>query len=216
MMRSIHLHGRLKKEFGPTHRFDVETAGEALRALNCAYPGKFVGALKDGAFKIMRGDRFNGMSLDLDLVNELRLGAADLHIMPVAAGAANGKGTTKIILGSALIGGAIFLSGGTLAAPLSAGLGVTWGNIATVGLGIALAGASTLLSKASTETAQNTANDTSFMTNGPGATGQQGSALPLIYGETMATPIQISIDADIEDIGAYRGAVGPLGWHSNS
>jgi predicted phage tail protein len=43
MLRTIHLHGALKKQFGPSFRFDVATAGEALRALNCAFPGKFVG-----------------------------------------------------------------------------------------------------------------------------------------------------------------------------
>ena len=56
------------------------------------------------------------------------------------------KGTAKAILGAVLVGGAIFASGGSLAAPLVgmseiAGAGVTWGNIAAVGLGLVLAGA---------------------------------------------------------------------------
>jgi predicted phage tail protein len=154
MMRTIHLHGKLKKQFGAKHRFDVATAAEALRALNCNYPGEFVRALQDGCFRVVRGDHRTGMPLSIDLVNDLKLGRADLHIVPVALGAANGKGATKVILGAALIGGAIFMSGGTLAAPLSmmgqpaiAGIGVTWGNIAAVGLGLTLAGASTLLAK---------------------------------------------------------------------
>ncbi len=219
MMRSIYLHGRLKKQFGAKHRFDVGTAAEGLRALNCAFPGDFVGALKDGHFRIVRGDFRNGMALDLRLVSELRLGQADFHIIPVAAGAANGagKGTAKTVLGAALIGGAIFMSGGTLAAPLSGmasaipGIGIAWGNIAAVGLGIALTGASTLLAKADTDSLKDTATEDSHMLNGPGSTGKQGSAIPLIYGRCMVTPTPISIDADIEDIGAYDGAVGVLG-----
>jgi predicted phage tail protein len=209
MMRTIHLHGSLKKQFGAKHRFDVATAAEALRALNCNFPGDFVGALQNKCFRVVRGDPRTGMPLDIDLINDLKLGAADLHILPVAMGAASGKGgTTKVVLGAALIGGAIFLSGGTLAAPLSmmsqpaiAGVGVTWGNIAAVGLGLTLAGASTLLAK--TDSASDTPRDESFSRVGPKQTATQGSAIPLIYGEVITSPVPVSIDADIEDIGAY-------------
>lgn len=218
MMRAIRLHGKLKKQFGASHRFDVLTAAEGLRALNCAFPGSFVKALQGGHFKIVRGDFRNGMALDLRLVNDLQLGSADFHIIPVAAGAANGagKGTAKTVLGAALIGGAIFMSGGTLATPLGAslgmgGLGMTWGNIAAVGLGVSLMGVSTLLAKADTQSMKETEREDSHMMNGPGTTGKQGSAIPLIYGRTMVTPTPISIDADIEDIGAYQGAVGEIG-----
>lgn len=213
MIRTIHLHGRLKKQFGATHRFDVATAAEALRALNCNFPGDFVGALQDGHFKLVRGNQHSGMQLDLELVNNLKLGAADLHLIPVHTGTANGKGTTKLVLGSALIGGAIFLSGGTLAAPLAgmsapltAGMSITWGNIAAVGLGLTLAGASTLLSK--TESVSETTRDESFSRVGPKQSAGQGSAIQLIYGEVITVPTPISVDMDIEDIGAYRSADG--------
>lgn len=218
MMRTIHLYGGLKKQFGAKHEFDVETAAEGLRALNCAFPGKFVKALEGAHFKIVRGDRHTGMLLDMRLVNEFKLGRADFHIIPQHVGAATGgagKGTGKIIMGAALIGGAIFMSGGTLATPLGgmlASTGATWGNIAAVGLAVSLSGASTLLAKADTKTPENTkADDNSFMLNGPGTTGKQGSAIPLIYGRCLVTPTPITIDADIEDIGAYQGAVGALG-----
>lgn len=229
MMRTIHLHGRLKKQFGAKHRFEVATAAEGLRALNCAFPRDFVAALREGSFKVVRGDKMKGMVLDISLVNELNLGQADFHLIPVAAGAANGKGTVKTILGVVLIGSAIFLSGGSLAAPLGAmgdtafkvaGMAVSWGNIATVGLGVMLAGASTLLAGASGDTAQDTKkDDSSHMLNGPGQIPSQGAAIPLIYGECLVTPVDISVDADIEDIGAYKGSTGsmstwiPPGWN---
>ncbi len=119
-LRTVHLHGSLKKEFGPKFNFDVRTAAEALRALNCAFPGKFVAALQGKQFALVRGPKTTGMRLDIDLINELNLGGADLHIIPLATGGSTaGKGTTKAVLGAALIGTAIFASGGTLAAPLS-------------------------------------------------------------------------------------------------
>ena len=216
MLRTIHLYGKLKKQFGASHRFDVETAGEALRALNCAFPGSFVRSLEAGSYQLVRGARHTGQSLDMDLITGLRLGMADLHLIPVAVGAANSKGVVKSVLGVALIGGAIFMSGGTLAAPLSMmstavipGMGVTWGNIAMVGLGLTLSGASTLLAKPAAA-ALNTDAETSHTFSGPGNTGQQGEAIPLIYGRVLTGSVPVSFDSDIEDIGAYQGGSGSL------
>lgn len=211
MMRTIHLHGKLKKQFGASHRFDVRTASEALRALNCAFPGQFVAALQTGSYKLIRGDKRSGMALDMELVTSFNLGGADLHLIPVAAGAGNGKGVAKTILGVALIGGAIFMSGGALATPLAtSGLlgSVTWSNIALVGVGMALSGVSSLMSN---PTAPNEAKSTnSFAINGPNNMGQQGSPIQLIYGECILGSVGVSFDMDIEDIGAYQGI--PESW----
>lgn len=218
MMRTVHLHGKLGKEFGQSHRFEVATAAEALRALNCAFPVRFVNALEDGYYKIVRGDKRAGMQLDLDLVNQFNLGNAELHIIPVAKGAAmskTAKGTTKLVLGAALIGGAIFFSGGTLAAPLisSGGIagglfgGLTYGNIALIGVGMVLAGAATLLSKPAVNTASN-----SVSVNGGniGNSGQQGNAIPLIYGEVMVGTTPIEAWSDVEDIDVYADSAGSI------
>jgi predicted phage tail protein len=218
MMRTIHLHGKLGKEFGQSHRFEVETAGEALRALNCAFPKRFCAALDGGYYKIVRGDKRSGMQLDLDLVNQLKLGSADLHVIPVAKGAAmsqSAKGTTKIVLGAALIGGAVFFSGGVLATPLlsagsaGAGLfgGLTYGNVALLGLGLVLAGASTLLTKPQVNTASNSLN-----VNGGniGNSGQQGNGIALIYGECLVGTTPISAWSDVEDIDVYADSAGSI------
>ncbi len=215
MLRTIHLHGQLKKQFGASYRFEVATAAEALRALNCAFPGAFLQALETGSYKVVRGDKRSGMQLDLDLVNKFKLGMADLHIIPVASGAANSKGVTKTIVGTALIGAAIFASGGALAAPIG-GLsgvpiigGMTWGNVALLGLGLALSGVSTML--AGDTKSGDKPNDDSFNINGPSNGGRQGQAIPLIYGEVITGSVNISFDADIEDIGTYQGVTGSMG-----
>jgi predicted phage tail protein len=214
MLRTINLHGNLKKQFGPSFRFDVATASEALRALNCAFPGKFVEALRDGQFKLVRGDKRSGMQLDLDLVLNLNLGMGDLHLIPVAKGAMNSttaKGTTKIVLGAALVGGAIFLSGGTLATPLAAsGLlsGISYGSIAAVGLGLALTGASTLFSKSATPTGAS--NSVTVNGGNIGNSGQQGNGIPLIYGESLVGTTPISASSDVEDINVYADSAGSI------
>ena len=216
MLRKIHLYGKLKKQFGASHSFDVETAGEALRALNCAFPGAFVRSLEVGSYQLVRGARRTGQTLDMDLITGLRLGMADLHLIPTATGAANSKGVVKSVLGVALIGGAIFMSGGTLAAPLSmlstavpGALGITWGNIAMIGLGLTLSGASSLLAKPA-DAKLDTDDSKSHTFNGPGNTGQQGDAIPLIYGRVLTGSVPVSFDSDIEDVGAYQGGSGSL------
>ncbi|MDA9453074.1 hypothetical protein XI00_02010 [Bradyrhizobium sp. CCBAU 21359] len=217
MLRTIHLHGKLGKEFGASHRFDVATAGEAFRALNCAFPGRFVKALEQGAYKIVRGDKCNGMQLDLDLVNQLKLGLADLHIIPVAKGAASNtaKGTTKIVLGAALVGGAIFLSGGMLATPIGALSGVpllggmSYGTVAAIGLGLALSGASTLLSKPAGEQTQ-ASNGLSVNGGNIGNSGRQGDAIPLIYGECFVGSTPVQAWSDVEDISVYADSAGSI------
>ena len=211
-LRTVHLHGALGAEFGESFCFDVATAGEALRALNCAFPGKFVKALQGKSYRIVRGEPDTGMDLDLDLVKDLRLGSADLHLIPVAEGAMNktAKGTTKIVLGAALIGGAIFLSGGVLSTPLaSSGIlsGTTYGTVAAIGVGLALAGVATLLTKPAAQTAS---NDVSIAGGMNGDTGQQGAAVPLIYGEVLAPGIPISVASDSEDLDVYANSAGSV------
>lgn len=219
MMRTIHLHGHLKKKFGATHRFDVATAAEALRALNCAFPGDFVTALQAGSYRLVRGDKSTGMRLDIDLVSSLKLGAADLHLIPAAVGASNGKGVGKAILGAVLVGAAIFMAPATagagilggMSAVAPIGMGVTWGNIALVGLGLALSGASTLLAGNTNGARDEKKDETSHTINGPSNIAGEGSAIPLIYGEVITGSVTVSFDANIEDIGAYNGQTGSMG-----
>jgi len=214
MLRTVHLHGRLAKDFGKSHRFDVATAGEALRALNCAFPGRFVKAIERGSYKIVRGDKRAGMQLDIDLINQFNLGQADLHMIPVPRGAKNdtGKGTAKIVLGAALVGGAIFLSGGTLATPLAASgilSGTTYGTVAAIGLGLALSGASTLLSKPAGEQTH-ASNSLSVNGGNIGNSGLQGNAIPLIYGECLVGTTPIQVWSDVEDIDVYADSAGSI------
>lgn len=214
MMRTVHLYGRLKKLFGESFRFDLEYASEAFRALNCAFPGQFIEAMKEGSYEVIRGDLERGFHLNLDTLTKLRMGNSDLHIVPVAEGASATakRGTELAILGVAIVGAAIFFSGGTLAAPLAGlgttafsigGAGVTWGTIATFGVGLALLGVSGILTKAAIP-----AFDDSSPTMGPTNVNAQGAAVPLIYGGPILVGSQaVSAGLDVEDIGIYRTGV---------
>lgn len=216
MKRKVHLYGALKRQFGSVFEFDIATAGEAFRAFNCAFPRKFADAIKDGSYHVIRGRRHGGMSLDLDLITNFNLGNADLHIVPAAKGASSAKrgGTLKAVAGIAILGAAVFFSGGTLAAPLAnmgayvpgaiGSMGVTWGNIAAVGLGLTLMGAAQALAKAPSP--NGTDYSQSFMFNGPVNTNEQGNPIPLVIGEVITGSQPISAYFDIEDSSAYKTA----------
>jgi predicted phage tail protein len=209
-LRNVHLHGYLKRQFGAVHRFDIESAGEAIRALNCAFGTPFLEAIQAGSYQIIRGRRHGGFPIGLEELNTFRLGSADLHIVPVAGGSKSARagGTAKIIVGTALIGAAVFFSGGTLAAPVSGllgALGMTYGQVAMLGLGVALAGAAQLHTQTEAPQTADTKKDNSHAFSGPINVNEQGTAIPLIYGGPILVGSQpISAGMDIENIGAYQ------------
>lgn len=195
MLNKIHLHGSLEK-FGKSHELSILTAGEAVVALSTICPG-FSQEIRRGSWTLMRGDRETGLALDEEMIREMRLGDADLHILPGVMGAKNGDGAIKTILGAALIvasGGAA----GFLAQPIAAGLssGVTWGNaIGQMGAAMALTGASQLLAP---QTDSENVDDKSFTFTGPTSRQGQGHAIQIVYGEVITGGMVISagIDAD--------------------
>lgn len=204
MMRTVYLHGRLGAQYGDSFRFDVETAGEALRALNVNLPG-FIESLREGSYELVRGDldEESGMWLELNHINGFRLGASDLHIVPANEGSSKRGGAIKTILGVALIGAAVFFSGGTLAAPLaSSGIlsGMTYGNLAMLGVALTLAGVSDLMAPKT----KPTGNQGSFAFSGPGNTYDQGNPVPLVYGEMICGSQLVSAGLDVDPI--------PVGW----
>lgn len=213
MIHNIHLYGHLREEFGPVHRFDIATAGEAIRALNCAFPRRFIEQMKKGSYRMVRGDPNEGMHIDTEYLNRLRLGEADLHVIPVASGSKSTslKGGIEAAIGVAIIGAAIFFSGGLAAGSAGVlsnmgtaafslgGLGITYGNIAGIGLAVTMLGVATLISKPPI----NNDNTSSYTFSGPVNVDQQGAAVPLIFGTVLAGSQAISAGYQVENIGAY-------------
>ena len=177
MIREIHLHGDLKNKFGGPFKMDVESAGEAGRALASQLPG-FRAEVVGNEYKVIRGTIDKGLELGPEEL-EFKLGRAPLHIAPVISGSKN-QGVSKIVIGAALIGLA-FVTGGVSAGGLGA-LGnsalsvggatlLTYGNIAAIGFAIALGGASMLISPTPTsQGVTSTEQKASFLFSGPANT----------------------------------------------
>ncbi|OCP21891.1 MULTISPECIES: tail assembly protein [unclassified Ensifer] len=197
-MRKIYLHGELGKRFGYEIELEVETAAEAVRALCVNFKG-FEQVMRTGEFHVVRGDDIDkGRDLDLELCTTYRLGRAPLHIAPHVAGSKRG-GLLKIVLGVALVGAAFLFSGGALATPIMSGAlgGATYGNMAMLGVALAVAGVSQMLSPEEKKEEK----EDSFLLSGPGSTYEQGGALPLVYGEVITGGVVASIGIDIEQLG---------------
>lgn len=134
MLRTIHLHGRLRRDFGPSFRLAVETPAEAFRALVHQLPG-FRQSIAQGEYRIVRGDRKQGMALEGPELG-LRFGQAlDLHVIPLPRGAKN-QGTGKVIIGALILVAAIFTYGaaaGWFGTAYASGLGSTLGAFSVAG-----------------------------------------------------------------------------------
>lgn len=214
-LRTIHLHGRLRREFGPSFRLAVETPAEAFRALVHQLPG-FRQSIGQGEYRIVRGDRKQGMALEGPELG-LRFGQTlDLHVIPLPRGAKN-QGTGKVILGALLLVAAIFTYGATAgwfvgyeAAVAGAGMfaeasaasmgiasitGAGWASQLAVSAG--LMGASMMLQGISMLLAPQpkpakpleTDRKDSFVFTGAINSSGQGQPVPLIYGRVRVGSI---------------------------
>lgn len=179
-MRTIYLYGSMAEQFGPSFRLDVRSLAEAARALGCQIPG-FRKAIEEGRFRVTCGaSRSKGLRLDKDLIT-FGLPAGDLHIVPVVRGAKNG-GIGKIIIGTLIAAASFWVPfGGTF--------------LASLGVSIALTGASQLLSPKK----KNEPTKKSFMFDGADNTAEQGGGVPVIIGTCMVNPVTVSAGVTTSD-----------------
>lgn len=199
MLREIHLHGHLRRAFGPMIALDVETVAEAVRALAMQLDA-FGEALVKGYYRVVRGPLDSGIDLELDMLR-MKIGAAnEVHLIPVPDGQKKG-GIGKIILGIAIAAVAVIAApatGGLSAAAFGGLFGgsVSFGSIALIGAGIALKGISSLLTP--TPNVQNYAERerpderASFLFNGAVNTSAEGATIPVIYGRFKPGSVVIS------------------------
>ena len=210
-MRSVCLYGSLADEFGQTFSLDVFSAGEAVRALEANFPGRFFKALAVGEYHILRGkDIDSAEDIELDLVS-FGLGKNDLHIMPALAGSGD-KGMFSVVLGVAIIGAAVLTAGAaagpgmSLAAAMSetALMGISYGSFATFGAAMVLNGMSSMLTPTMSlpGTGTRVAVDprTSFVFPGAQNVAAQGVPVPVTYGKYRVGSVVISSSLIVEDV----------------
>lgn len=213
---TIHLHGHLKK-FGDSFTLEIDTPREAIAALMRQVEG-FREALRQGAYKFIRGARHGGFLMDIGHTTCTIGKCQELHLVPVVKGSGRVGAIIGIVLGVALIaigGWAILGPTGAIAAAGSAGttlgaaLGTTviWGISAGAfigaGIGLTLAGISGLLaSKVAGDYDQNNDADKreSFLFSGAVNSSAQGVPVPLVFGQHLTGSVVVSTGLSSERI----------------
>ena len=156
-MKKVILRGELGKKFGRVHWFDLNTVGEAVRALSANFDGfqqELCAAGERGVGYIVRVGR-DAMG-NVDEIEYPTGQAEAISIVPVLHGAGSDNPVTNIISGVALVAAAIVLgpaAGGFLGLGLGlsgAGMGIIGATAAVaagyVGTALILSGTSQLLS----------------------------------------------------------------------
>lgn len=174
-IRTIRLYGEMGNRFGRVHKFAVNSAAEAVRALCMMIPG-FEKYLVDSKDKGLTFAVFLGKENITE--NKLRFppGKDDIRIAPVVRGSKRG-GVFQTIVGVVLMVASIWYP------PLfSVGLALTMGGVAQMlapqpqGLG----------------SEDRPENRPSYSFNGPVNTTAQGNPVPILYGEMIVGSSVIS------------------------
>lgn len=194
MVRTIHLHGALGQRFGRSHRLDVVSPAEAVRAL-CIMLGGFQSYVSDGRYQVFRGKRKKGV--DLDPV-ELHVGFSDadseMHIVPRAVGAKN-RGLGKILLGGLLIAASFAIPG----AWALSGVKIS-ATVATLGLSMAIGGVAQILAPQQQSDFDDRDDQLkSSLFGGPTNVTAPGVAVPVAVGELEVGSVVISSAIHVED-----------------
>lgn len=220
MLRDVFLYGHLAEKYGQRHRFSINSAPEAVRALAANYK-PFTQDFRDGFYRVVVGDLQDGTELDLTTL-DFQLGRAEcVHIIPVVMGSKGGGGL-KIIAGLALLapfaygfigaaafGGApigtafatasetLFLNLGSLGA-------ITYGNLASVGLSMLVSGISAMMTpvpKVGDYGARERPDQkASFLFNAPTNKSIEGHPVPLVFGQFKVGSLVASAGLSIEQL----------------
>jgi predicted phage tail protein len=175
---TVHLYGALAEQFGPEHRFAIQTPREALWALDANYPGFIREFVKQERYIVIGDDDVR----DPETAAILHV-AREVHFIPQIEGQA--------FIFTALVT-AIFPGLGAFATQLI-------GTLLFAGVAIGL---SLLIKPKQPEAAktEEAAKDESFGFAGPENTTKQGVAVPLIYGRVFAGSVVVSAGLDVGDV----------------
>lgn len=212
MLRTIHLHGKLKKLYPNDLKLDAVSIAEIIRALSFQIEG-FAETMKEGEYKIALGLGDKAALINEDML-DFNLGKTeDVQIIPALEGE-KGKGIGGLILGAALIGlsfaipGVGLFGGAAGFASATGGIGIGAGiggagffigssTLATMGFSLVLGGVSSLLTP---QVKSNSGSlgagvdpNPSFLFQGPQNNVDPGGCAPLVYGRMLVGSTVVSL-----------------------
>ena len=199
-MTNVYLYGELRNKFGEEFKFNINSAKEALVAINANKKG-FLDEVKRLS---MKGIHYR-MVIDDCVVQhpkeaEVQKTPSEIHIVPIVWGAGkNGMAIGMIVVGIALVAatGGLAAVGGPAALSMFAGSGALAGmasTVAMIGASIAVQGVMSLLTpKPKADFNQEVqAGGKSYLFGNKPANASQGQAIPVGYGRLKIGSSQIS------------------------
>lgn len=166
----------------------VNSAGEAIRALESQFKGFKSLIKKRGHYKVVRGEDImdNSKSLNEKEIS-MKFSETTWHIMPIASGAGGNMSFLQIVLGAALIVAGIVL------------WSTPWGiPLVMTGAGILLGGIIQMLSPVPSLPKSEREESPSYLFNGGLNVEDAGVTVPLCYGEAFVGSVVTSFGILVE------------------
>ena len=192
MLRTVHLLGYLGEKYGFEHKLDVQSVGEAIRALNANFSGFIKDIKKDERYNVTVGDFKEENTLTEETI-QMNYKKGDIWISPAIEG--KKQGVLATVLGAVLIVVGVVLSiyGYGLGTPLI-----------KIGAGLMIGGVAMMLTPVPGTPEYNSREKPderpSFLFDGPVNTNEQGGAIPVVYGRMLIGSTVVSTAIDVEDI----------------
>ncbi len=196
-VKSVYLHGNLKKQFGESFKLAIATPIEAVKALCHLLPG-FKNEFAKYDYSIIKGNLNKGWLLDESTV-KMEVANDEVHFIPSVAGSGGKKGLGRLIAGIVLIG----LAFTGVGAVFAGALGMTTTQLAITGGLLALGGLAQMNAKTpsfSMSGLEPAERRQSFVFNGAVNTTEQGNAIPLVYGRIRCGSQTVAQGMDTNNI----------------
>ena len=210
-MKTIHLHGRLKKIFGGPFKWNIKTPEDAVRNMMVQFKG-FRQEIVKGYYKVVIGNPKTGIQLSAEDLGFRLSDGSQLHFFPLPEGAGgDSKSVGKIVLGVALAAFALIAAPaaapglGTALATSGIFSGVTYGSLLFTGAALILTGVGGLVSPVPKapkySDRERPDQQASFIfQNGAINTSEQGQPVPLVFGRFLCGSVVISAGINIEQV----------------
>lgn len=188
-MIEVRLYGHLGRNFGRTHKFDIQSPAEAVSALKANYPKfeKYMIEHSTPGYFIYVGEE--NIS-----INEFdRCTQKTIRFVPVVTGSnGRGKSLLQIVVGALIV---FFVPGGQ-----GAGLQL----IRSAGVSLILSGVGGLLFRPPKQTStEEPENEPSYAFDGPVNTTTQGNPVPICYGRLRVGGQVVSAGLSVDQLLPY-------------
>jgi len=201
MLRKVKLYGKLAEFVGHKEfEVQVDNVAKAVSFLIHNFPG-----LEEHMSPQYYQVKVGNYDIDKDEI-DYPVGREDIHFIPVIAGAG---GARRVLLGAALIGGAL-LTGGTSLTFTASGFAATGGGFSfaalagNIGISLAMSGVSEILFPMPKGQDFSSEEDPrlSFSFSGVQNTSRAGTPVPIVYGEIITGSVVISAATDVNQVEA--------------